>query len=389
MGQGSIILFTTDFPPSQGGGICTHSDFLVGSLRPLGWEFIVCSEYYISSSKEEINQYSIDNNIKIYKSPNANSVYNLVKKILFIYNIVLKHNPDIIMGSGRHPVWFAAVVAFLTRTMLVTIGHGTEFTEKTSRYDFMFNRIAFSCSDMLISVSNHTENIAKSMRVRPKQSLVIHNPADEKVFRKLENQLLIDFKKDKGLVNKRIILTVGALSERKGQKVCIKALQVIKTQHPDILYVAVGLPTKIDEMKQLAESIGVSEYVLFPGLVNQNELVLWLNICELFVMTSINVKGDFEGYGIAVLEAALCGKASVVSNSGGLKEAVYHEETGIIVDEGNFVDTARAICRLLDDPNLLSSLSINAYNNVLKNGSRAAKAAEYDRAFHSLVSQVK
>ena len=42
------------------------------------------------------------------------------------------------------------------------------------------------------------------------------------------------------------------------------------------------------------------------------------NACDLFVMTSRQLSdGDFEGYGIAVIETALCGKAAVVSDNSG------------------------------------------------------------------------
>ena len=76
-----------------------------------------------------------------------------------------------------------------------------------------------------------------------------------------------------------------------------------------------------------------------------------LNACDLFVMTSRNTAdGDFEGYGIAVIEAALCGKPAVVSAGSGLGEAIVAGETGVLVREDDPPDTARAIAELLADP---------------------------------------
>lgn len=44
-------------------------------------------------------------------------------------------------------------------------------------------------------------------------------------------------------------------------------------------------------------------------------------------------KGYFEGFGLTVLEAASFGTPSIVLDSGGLKEAVHHGETGWVLNE--------------------------------------------------------
>jgi phosphatidyl-myo-inositol dimannoside synthase len=87
----------------------------------------------------------------------------------------------------------------------------------------------------------------------------------------------------------------------------------------------------------------------------ESDLLLKLyNACDLFVMTSRQLAdGDFEGYGIAVLEAALCGKPALVSDNSGLVEAVQDGITGVVVPQDDSNSTAGAILKLINSPTAL------------------------------------
>src|SRR5205823_4374587 len=100
--------------------------------------------------------------------------------------------------------------------------------------------------------------------------------------------------------------------ERKGQDNVIRALPAILRRIPNAHYYMVGLPTLREPLEQLASEIGVCDNVHFVGRAETADVVRWLNACDLFVMTSrTTANGDCEGFGIAVVEAALCGKPAV------------------------------------------------------------------------------
>jgi phosphatidylinositol alpha-1,6-mannosyltransferase len=91
--------------------------------------------------------------------------------------------------------------------------------------------------------------------------------------------------------------------------VVIRALPHILKVAPKTHYLMAGLPTLKHELTELARKLGVAEHVHFLGRVDADSLVKYLNCCDVFVMTSRLTKdGDCEGFGIAVVEAALCGK---------------------------------------------------------------------------------
>jgi phosphatidylinositol alpha-1,6-mannosyltransferase len=82
-------------------------------------------------------------------------------------------------------------------------------------------------------------------------------------------------------------------------------------------------------------------------------LVKYYNLCDLFVMPSRQMPGRLdliEGFGIAFLEAAACGKPVIAGNSGGVADAVLHEQTGLLVDPLSAEAVADAVQRLHRDP---------------------------------------
>jgi phosphatidylinositol alpha-1,6-mannosyltransferase len=376
--MGKILLFTTDFPPSKGGGICTHSNFMVETLKNYGWEFMVLSEYYIDSSQEAIEEYSKEIASPIYKLPKSTNKFSLIKKIFYCYKKYRDFRPDIIIGTGRHPTWYAAFISKLTRTPLVTIGHGTEFTQVTSKYDLKVNKWAYSHSKLLICISKFTRESAIKVGINPKSFCIINNAADNNFFTKINEEEIKSFKKRKNLSDKKVILTIGSVYERKGQRVIIEAMPDIIKYDESVIYVSIGYPLMKKEYSELAIKLEVIDKIYFEGIINEKELLLWLNACDLFAMTSIGVNGDFEGYGIAVIEAAFCGKTSVVSDNGGLKEAVRHNQTGIVVSENNINETANAIIDLFKDKDKLEKLSNSAFTNALENNTWQVVGEKYN-----------
>ncbi|OQY31441.1 MAG: hypothetical protein B6243_08540, partial [Anaerolineaceae bacterium 4572_5.2] len=68
----------------------------------------------------------------------------------------------------------------------------------------------------------------------------------------------------------------------------------------------------------------LSEHIVFPGYLPQEDLPLWYNASDLFVYPS-----HFEGFGLPVLEAMACGTPVITSNVSSLPEVAG--EAGILL----------------------------------------------------------
>ena len=113
--------------------------------------------------------------------------------------------------------------------------------------------------------------------------------------------------------------------------------------------------------------------------IDNHDLSLYYQLANLFVMPSVNLAGDVEGFGIVYLEAALFGLPAVAGKSGGVMEAVIDNETGLLVEPNNQADLIAKISRLLSDQILYEKLAIQAKTRVeqdFKWGKQAHKLAD-------------
>ena len=227
-----------------------------------------------------------------------------------------------------------------------------------------------------------------ALGVRPQKERVIPNGADDDLFRPVEKASIESFRQRLGLGNNPLLLTVGNVTERKGQDVVIRALPELLQSIPEVHYLLVGLPTIREELTNLAQRLGVEDRVHFLGRLDSQTLVAAYNACDVYVMTSRHSQsGDFEGYGIAAVEAALCGKPAVVSGGSGLEEAILPDQTGLVVPEDDPGATAAAIARLLQDDPLRLQFGLKARERALQEQTWANRVVLYDQALREIISR--
>ena len=157
-----------------------------------------------------------------------------------------------------------------------------------------------------------------------------------------------EFLKKYNLENKRFILTVGRLIERKGQDKVIEALPRIMRAVPAVAYLVVGRGPKLDSLRASVKELKLEKQVRFCTDILDSELPAFYQNSELFIMPSRQLEdGDVEGFGIVYLEANHYGLPVIAGRSGGASEAVEHGINGLLVDPLSVNDIAQAIMSLL------------------------------------------
>lgn len=164
------------------------------------------------------------------------------------------------------------------------------------------------------------------------------------------------------LENKRIILTVGRLVQRKGFDITLAAMNHVWQTHPETVYVIVGDGPDKERLQTMAKPHG--NQVIFTGRVSEEEKLAWFSLCDIFCMPARANDTDIEGFGIVYLEAASFGKPSIAGKIGGAKEAVLHETTGLLVDPNDMDEVAMAIQALLTDEQKRTKLGTQAQQRL-------------------------
>src|SRR5207237_1031863 len=134
-----------------------------------------------------------------------------------------------------------------------------------------------------------------------------------------------------GIGTAPLLLTVGSITPRKGQDVVVRALGSLD-RRPLVHYAVAGRENDRGGLRDLVAQLGLQSRVHLRGTVPADDLAALYTACDIYVTTSRRTAdGDVEGFGIAVVEAALCGRPAIVSSGSGLTDAVRPDVTALVV----------------------------------------------------------
>ena len=160
-----------------------------------------------------------------------------------------------------------------------------------------------------------------------------------------------------GQGDKKAILYVGRLAEKKGVKYLIDAMKYVNAN----LYIVGDGPLR-SELEKQAKSMS---NVIFLGSKNHKELKNIYASADIFCLPSITAKGgDQEGMPTVLFEAMASGLPVVASNSGGISQLVIDGENGLLFEEKNVREIADNISSLLNDNDLYKKLQANGYKTA-------------------------
>ncbi len=139
-------------------------------------------------------------------------------------------------------------------------------------------------------------------------------------------------------LDKKIILTVGNLVEIKGHKYLVEAISEVVKHRKDILCIIIGSGELKNELQKQIKKIGLENYIILAGGRPHNEIPIWMNACDVFVLPSLR-----ESFGVVQIEAMACGKPVVATKNGGSEEIIVNENIGYLIEPGNPNELAKGI----------------------------------------------
>lgn len=377
-----LLLLSTEFPPGPG-GIGTHAYQLARQLARRGWRLsVVTPQDY--AAETEIAAWNARRGFRVARLP---KVRFRPRQALARRRVLEREldalDPDLLVASGDPAVYLGAWVARRRGLPIAAVEHG----RLPPRWERPIKRRAFGAVDHVVAVSAFSMTRLLALGVRPRARSVIHNGADAERFGARDDGRAAELRRRWAAADAPVLLTVGNVTERKGQDVVIRALPRVLETVPGVRYLIAGLPTRQPELETLARRLGVAENVRFLGRVDADELPALYRACDLFVMTSRHTPEEFEGFGIAAIEAALCGRPAVVTAGSGLAEAVRDGETGRTVPLEDPEATAEALVELLADPARRARMGEAARRRALAEQTWERAADAYERLFRNLVAR--
>jgi phosphatidylinositol alpha-1,6-mannosyltransferase len=204
-------------------------------------------------------------------------------------------------------------------------------------------------AERLICNSQNSANIVKRLNYANDDKIeVLHPGVDASMFVPLAADDV--FKHQIGWQNRKVIITVGRLQERKGQDMMIRATALLKEQFPEVLYAIIGRGDRLESLKILAEELGVNDHVQFLTEVTDPQMIRCYQQSEVFILPNRTIGNDIEGFGMVLVEAQACGKPVIAGDSGGTKETMLINQSGFVIDCTDAQLISTTIAKLLADP---------------------------------------
>ena len=144
-------------------------------------------------------------------------------------------------------------------------------------------------------------------------------------------------------LDKKILLTVAVLEKKKGHKYAIEAMKEVVKRRKDVLYFIGGSGPLKSKLLSRVNKDGLHDYIKFIGFIPNEEMNLWMNACDLFVLPSLS-----EGNPTVMFECLGCGKPFIGTKVGGEPDIITSEDYGFLVEPANSKELAEKILVALD-----------------------------------------
>jgi glycosyltransferase involved in cell wall biosynthesis len=151
------------------------------------------------------------------------------------------------------------------------------------------------------------------------------------------------------------MLYMGRMKRYKRVDLVLRAVDELVRRGRDVRLLVGGKGDHLPALRRLAAQLGVTEHVEFLGFVSDTVKSDLFRRAWVHVLTSPK-----EGWGIANMEAAACGTATVASDAPGLRDSVVDGRTGFLVPHGNIAALADGLDRILSDGDLRDRLGAGA-----------------------------
>lgn len=245
-----------------------------------------------------------------------------------------RQNPfDLIDAHFGFPEGVAAalVARRLRLPLIVTLrGHEPVIANHWSHRRAL--RWALHSAMRVLSVSEELRQFALSLGVPTERTQPIPNGVDTSIFR-FRNRDEMRFKF--GLSpTARMIASVGSLTPRKGHHRVIGSLAALHRQGIPAELLIVGGETTVagygQQLRQLADQLGVSSQVRFTGALPAESVSEIMNSADLLCLAS-----DWEGCPNVVVEALACGTPVIASAVGHNPYLIQQGIDGLMFPQGN------------------------------------------------------
>jgi N-acetyl-alpha-D-glucosaminyl L-malate synthase BshA len=287
-----------------------------------------------------------------------------------------------------------SISAYLAREMLkperympvVTTLHGTDITLVGRDPSFLsITQFGIEQSDGVTAISKYLRSATWETFCTSCDIQVIYNFIDADYYQRKPHE---ELKKQIAPKGEKIILHISTFRPVKRITDCIETLARLRELESGsgsqfgVKLVMCGDGPERAGAESLAESLGISDSVIFAGKQPQAVIRDYLSIADLLLLPS-----QTESFGLVALEAMACEVPVIATRVGGIPEVVVEGETGFMFEVGDVNGMAEAALHILNDAPLQERLGKRGREIALEQFTTDKIIPQYEALYHKLVSE--
>ncbi|MBU3071033.1 glycosyltransferase family 4 protein [Aestuariicella sp. G3-2] len=373
MARSRILIITRNLPP------------LVGGMERLNWhmadELSKYAEVKVIGPKGAAT--IKPQHVELHEAPLKPLPLFLMVAFCKTLWLSLLWRPDITLAGSGLTAPLAWLSSKLSSSKSAVYLHGFDITVKNNLYQ-RFWPLSFKKMDTIIVNSTPTKKLAVSAGLDKSKIAIVHPGVSLPEAPQTEEDI-DKFKAQHNLTNKKVLLSVGRLTTRKGLREFVElALPKIVQTVPNAILVVIGEAPKnslgasiqtVESILTLAKQSGVDGNIKFLGVITDKvQLATAYETADVHVFPVRHIPDDPEGFGMVAIEAAAHGLPTIAFATGGIIDAVQQGKSGYLIETNNYTEMSKKITELLRQPALFneikdfsSSFSWSNFGNLIHN----------------------
>lgn len=368
------LLVTLDFYPATG-GIAQYWKHLGMCMSPNEW--VVLAPPLPSDVRELQTPYRVYR--KSFFSRLCHPHWLLLA--VQVYRIVKKEKIQVVVVSHILPVGTVLFfLHFIIKIPYIIVGHGMDAALPLNNpwKKYLCSLILKNAKAVIANSKKTAENFEKLGGQKEKMYIIYPCPSldqEKNLKNSTRSEEVFERVKDK-----KVLLSVSRLVERKGHSYVLDALPLIRVVHPDCVYVIVGDGPNRVALERRVSELELDDCVFFCGELQGDDICKWYGRCNVCILTPYELSNrDTEGFGMVYLEANLFEKPVIGSRCGGVPDAIINGVTGILVDQKNSEQIADAVKRIFSDTAFAKELGANGRQRVEREFQWSQAAEKYKK----------
>jgi glycosyltransferase involved in cell wall biosynthesis len=249
-------------------------------------------------------------------------------------------------------------------------------------------RFTYDLAKKILCVSEPAkQHLVDNWQVSPEKIVVMPNGVDINLFKPGNSQSAL--RSELGLNGHHVISFVGGFQPWHGLDILVESFAMCLKEVPTAKLLLVGVGRARDEVEKSIKKFGVEANVIITGFVSQQRVPDYLAVSDLAVMPYPELPKELWFSPLKMYEYMSAGKAIVASSAGQIAEVIHDGENGILVEPGNQHDLARALIRLLQNPDERTRLGATARRQAVEHHSWDQYVRKLEKVYRDVIETSK